>query len=360
MPVSTDTFVAYLVFFGFALFFSWLINSLFLKFASTLGMRNKDETVIRWSKTSKPSLGGISFYIIFLISLASYPVIFGNGSPIILDHQLLGFLAATTMAFLMGLADDAYNTKPLLKFIVQVLCAVILIGTGTFIRITPYDPLNYVLTVIWVVGIMNSINMLDNMDAITTLVSICIIGFGLVTQYINNDFDHIYIVILIGVLGALMGFLFFNWHPSKMFMGDTGSQFLGLILSAIGIVCFWNAPDMYGHPIQTKQFLVTALIFIIPACDTAIVVMNRLSHGRSPFVGGKDHTTHNLFFMGVTEKRIAALFVLITVISALLCLLILKIRDWNYLHILLFSAWFIAVFSALFYVVRKKSGKLKK
>jgi UDP-GlcNAc:undecaprenyl-phosphate GlcNAc-1-phosphate transferase len=354
MPVTQETYISYLVFFGFALLFSWLINSLFLKFASTLGIRNRDETVIRWSKTSKPSLGGISFYIMFLLSLASYPVLFSSSAPIMIDHQLLGFLAATTMAFLMGLADDAYNTKPLLKFIVQVLCAVILIATGTCIHLTGMPWLNNALTVIWVVGVMNSINMLDNMDAITTLVSICIISFGLYTQYLNDSFDHVFILILIGTLGALIGFLYFNWHPSKMFMGDTGSQFLGIVLAALAIICFWNLPDMHHKVIQTKQVLITALIFIIPACDTAIVIINRLSKGRSPFIGGKDHTTHNLFFMGLTEKRIAALFFLITVISMLLDLVILSISDWGYVHIFLFSCWFLLVFGVLFYVVRRK------
>jgi UDP-GlcNAc:undecaprenyl-phosphate GlcNAc-1-phosphate transferase len=359
MPLPAGTCLTYFVFFCFAFFFSWLINSLFLKFASTLGIRNKDETVIRWSSTSKPSLGGISFYIIFLLSVSSYPVLFGSKTPLLLDRQLLGFLAATTMAFLMGLADDAYNTKPLLKFIVQLLCAVVLITTGTWIRITPWEGLNYAVTVIWVIGMMNSINMLDNMDAITTVVSVCIISFGLYTRYLGGDFDNVYILILIGTLGALMGFLCFNWHPSKMFMGDTGSQFLGLILSAIGIVCFWNGQDMHHQVIQTKQFLVTAFIFIIPICDTAIVVINRLRNGQSPFIGGKDHTTHNLFFMGITEKRIAILFVLLTAVSAMLCLAILRISNWGYGHILLFSCWFLLVFGVLFYIVSKKRTRGK-
>ncbi|HEY6162410.1 MAG TPA: MraY family glycosyltransferase [Bacteroidia bacterium] len=354
--IHSDHYTVYLIFFAFALAFSWLINSLFLKFASTLGMRNKDETVIRWSKTSKPSLGGISFYILFLLSLASYPVVSGNTEQLLADRQLLGFLAATTMAFLMGLADDAYNTRPFLKFFVQLLCSVILISTGTSIHLFHNDAIDYPLTALWVVGIMNSINMLDNMDAITTVVSICIIGFGLYTQFLVNDFSNIYIFILFGVLGALMGFLYFNWHPSKMFMGDTGSQFLGIILASLGIVCFWNARDVQGHEVQSKQAISTALIFIIPVCDTASVVLNRVMNGRSPFVGGRDHTTHNLFYRGITERRIAVLFAGLTLLSGALDLLIFNITDWNYLHIALFSSWFVLVFGTLFYIVRKRSG----
>ncbi|HEX8517139.1 MAG TPA: MraY family glycosyltransferase, partial [Bacteroidia bacterium] len=262
---------------------SFLINGLFLKFATTLGIRNTNQTVIRWSPQAKPSLGGISFYIIFLISIASYPIFFEQ-SKVLLSKPLLGILAACTLAFLMGLSDDAYNTKPLLKFIIQLCCGLILISTGTYISIFSNMLFNYALTLFWVVGLMNSINMLDNMDGITTLVSITIIISALFILYINNDNYSIHIMLLIGVLAALIGFLFFNWHPSKMFMGDTGSQFLGLFLAAMGIIYFWNTPDVHGKLIQSKQFFVTILTFAIPIIDTTTVTINRLLKGKSPFV----------------------------------------------------------------------------
>src|SRR6218665_1317886 len=165
---------------------SFLINGLFLKFATTLGIRNANETVVRWSPQAKPSLGGISFYIIFLISIASYPIFFEQ-SKVLFSKPLLGILAACTLAFLMGLSDDAYNTKPLLKFVIQVCCGLILISTGTHISIFANPFFNYALTVFWVVGLMNSINMLDNMDGITTLVSISIIMGALFILYLNHD-----------------------------------------------------------------------------------------------------------------------------------------------------------------------------
>ena len=243
----------YTVFFAAMVLFSVLMNMIFLKFASTLGIKNqnKDETVIRWSSTAKPALGGIAFYIIFLISIASYSIFFG-GSDALLNKQLLGILAATGLGFIMGLSDDAYNTRPLLKLGAQIACGVILIATGTYISIFSTEWYNYALTILWVVGVMNSINMLDNMDAITTVVSIFIILAALLTIYLHNDFTHILVIALIGVLAALVGFLFFNWNPSKMFMGDTGSQFLGIFLAAIGITYFWNNPELGGGEIRNK------------------------------------------------------------------------------------------------------------
>jgi len=341
-------------FFGFAIIFSSLIYFLLLNFSKNLGIRNKNDTVIRWSNLSKPSLGGIGFYIVFLLSVASYFAFFSQ-SGIVFNAPLLGFLAATSIAFMMGLADDAYNTKPLLKFLVQVSCAIILITSGTYIRILPNEYLNYVLTIIWVVGIMNSINMLDNMDAIATLVSICIISFAIFDRWLLNDFGNVYILILLGVLASLFAFLYFNWHPSKMFMGDTGSQFLGIILATVGIVCCWNTSDTHGKSIQTKQFLITALTFIIPLCDTIAVVINRILKGKSPFIGGKDHTTHHLFYNGVTERRIALLFFVISVLSLALNIIILKIgNEWDLTYFFIFSSWFILVFGILFYFTRKK------
>jgi UDP-GlcNAc:undecaprenyl-phosphate GlcNAc-1-phosphate transferase len=326
---------------------SFLINGLFLKFASNLGIRNTSETIIRWSPQSKPSLGGISFYLIFLISITSYPILFEQTT--VLNKQILGMLAACTLAFLLGLSDDAYNTKPMLKLTIQICCALILVSTGTYISIFSNIYFNYALSLFWIVALMNSINMLDNMDAITTIVSITIILSALFIIYINKSGHTINTIILIGVMAALIGFLFYNWHPSKIFMGDTGSQFLGLFLAAMGIKYFWNTPDINGNLIQSKQFFVTILTFAIPIIDTTAVVLNRLRSGKSPFIGGKDHTTHSFFFIGVTEKRIALLYAGIAFISMFFNYLIITyIQDWSYVHIILFSIYFMLLFRFLY------------
>jgi len=326
---------------------SFLINGLFLKFASNLGIRNTSETIIRWSPQSKPSLGGISFYLIFLISITSYPIFFEQTT--VLNNQILGMLAACTLAFLLGLSDDAYNTKPMLKLTIQICCALILVSTGTYISIFSNIYFNYALSLFWIVALMNSINMLDNMDAITTIVSITIIMSALFIIYINKSGHTINTIILIGVMAALIGFLFYNWHPSKIFMGDTGSQFLGLFLAAMGIKYFWNTPDINGNLIQSKQFFVTILTFAIPIIDTTAVVLNRLRSGKSPFIGGKDHTTHSFFFIGVTEKRIALLYAGIAFISMFFNYLIITyIQDWSYVHIILFSIYFMLLFRFLY------------
>jgi UDP-GlcNAc:undecaprenyl-phosphate GlcNAc-1-phosphate transferase len=353
MEEKTYLFLIYTLYFIGTIVLSFLINGIFLKFASTLGIRNSSETIIRWSSTSKPSLGGISFYLIFLLSIICYSIFFKE-PDILLNKRLLGLLAACTLAFLMGLSDDAYNTRPLLKFLIQVSCGLILITTGTCITMFSNHILNYAFTLFWVVGLMNSINMLDNMDGITTIVSIAVILNAILIIKLNNSVNNINVFSLIGVMAALIGFLYFNWHPSKMFMGDTGSQFLGLFLAAMGIIYFWNPINVYEDYIPSKHFFITLLTFAIPVIDTTTVVINRISKGKSPFVGGKDHTTHSLFFMGVTEKRIAILYFGICMISMFFNLLIVNyITNWSILHIILFSIYFILLFWLLYAPARK-------
>ena len=345
----------YLIFLATSFIFSFLINSLFLRFSKTLGIRDKKETVIRWASTSKPAFGGISFYIVFLLSFTSYSMFF-ESQEVLLNKKIVGLLGTATLAFMMGLADDAYNTRPFLKLFVQILCGTILCYSGIHIGIFPSMILNYLITIIWIIGIMNSVNMLDNMDSIAAIVSIFIFTTAAVLIYLSNVQNNIYFLILIGLIGSLSGFLIFNWHPSKLYMGDTGSQVIGLMLGAIGIIYFWNDSSSMNDSISvSRQIIIVATAFILPISDTTIVVINRLSKRQSPFIGGRDHTTHNLFFRGITEKRIALLFAGLSLISIFFTLYILKfVSQWNYFYTIICSLYCILLFGLLFYPTKIK------
>lgn len=337
-----------------ALVFSVLINRIFLRFSKNLGIRNIDDKVIRWASTSKPAFGGISFFIVFLLTLTLSQYIFPNQIEK-METQLIGFLIASSLAFLIGLADDAYNTNPSLKFIAQFICGVVLIASGNVIELFELDWANYLLTLFWVVGMMNSINMLDNMDAVSTVASISVIACILISLVLSYSLNSVYFLILLGLAGSLLGFLFFNWSPSRMYMGDTGSQFLGVCLAGLSINFLWNFP-VEGTPALTRILLVV-LAFIVPLSDTTTVVINRLAKGSSPFVGGKDHTTHHLSYMGLSEQSVALLLVGIGIVSASLTFIVLAANQWTELFTILFSAYAILVFLSLFLVSRLKIGK---
>lgn len=336
--------------FIFTLVFSILFNTILLRFASTLGIRENAGEISRWSASQKPALGGITFFICFLVSV-SFNSIFFNNNVVFHNLEAFGVLATVSIAFLMGLADDAYDTKPRLKFSIQGICSIILIATNNYIVITEFDYVNYILTFLWVVGIMNSINMLDNMDGITSSVSITIIACVFVSLKIGSEVDLFDSILLIGVMGGLCGFLFHNWNPSSMFMGDTGSQFLGMFLAYFGIKYLWNSTDFNGDHIPAKQFCTVLVAFILPILDTTFVTISRLLKKKSPFIGGKDHTTHHVSYLGLSDSQVAFLFVGLGGFSVFLVLVINRfISGWDHLYTIIFFAYFLILLTVAFLI----------
>ena len=348
MIIDDQYLLAFLsLFFLISAFFSFLINWLFLKFSFNLGARTDNEmSQVRWSANIKPAIGGISFFIVFLISISVIGTL-PRQSDYLLDKHLIGIIASTSLGFLLGLADDAYNTNPLAKFIIQLSCAFILIISDVYIKVSGNPALDFIITIVWVIGLMNSINMLDNMDAITSSISVSIIA-GLITVIVVGPFslNAFYLVMLVGVLGALAGFLYFNWNPSRIIMGDTGSQFLGIFLASTSILFFWNFRDPGSHAvIQLRQFVVPMLFFIVPLIDTITVTIRRLLRKQSPFVGGKDHITHHLAYLGLSDKFVAITLITTSVASFVPVLLLLKgIIDWTWIVTLSAFIYFAVIF----------------
>ena len=322
-----------------------IINGLLLKFSQTLGIRNYNDVVIRWSNTSKPSLGGISMYVSFLICVFLY-LLLNVQQNIFNDRHLIGLFIASGLAFLMGLADDAYNTKPLLKFSIQIICGLIITMTGTVMNLSTYFWLNALLTVFWVVILMNSLNMLDNMDGITTSVLIFILLSCLCCNlFFKVESLSYWNYILLGIIGSLIGFLFYNAPPAKIFMGDSGSQFLGLIAAFFSIKFLWNF-DMAHHVPLWNKFYIILICFTAPAIDSLSVVINRLKKGKSPMIGGKDHTTHHLVYAGFTEKQVWYVFLSISFLASVLGIFMMYLvrNEMRYQSLLIVPFFFITFY----------------
>ncbi|MCW3124768.1 MAG: hypothetical protein JWO03_426 [Bacteroidetes bacterium] len=352
-------------FFVVCVSFSFLINWLFLKVSFNLGTRDNAELQQeRWSAHIKPAIGGLSFFIIFLVSISVIGIL-PRENPLFLDKHLMGIMAASSLGFILGLADDAYNTNPLVKFIGQLSCAFILILSDVYIKVTGMPAIDFAITVFWVIGLMNSINMLDNMDGITTSISASII-VGLIAVIFAQELhqNNFNLIMMVGVLGSLVGFLFFNWHPSKMFMGDTGSQFLGVFLAACGIEYFWQYKDSAGDFLEFKQFVIPMLMFIVPLTDTITVTFRRLLRKQSPFVGGKDHITHMLFYFGLRERQIGYVLIGISLLSIPLCLLLITgVVPWTWITTVSAFAYFVTVFivfQVIYNIGQKRKEALSK
>ena len=361
------TFLVYAEFFVCITLFGLVINTILLKFAKTLGIRDKENTMIRWSNVSKPALGGITFFMSFLVSTACFGILFDH-NELFKNGEIISLIGALCLAFIMGLADDAYNTKPWLKFFIQITCGLILIfgslktgNNNNIISIFEIDFLNYLITVLWVVGIMNSINMLDNMDGITTVTSIFIFLTALVFLALQNAFQHYDFMIVLGLMGALVSFLFYNWSPSKMYMGDSGSQFLGLLLAFIGIKYFWNSAIFETQElVPSKQIIIVCLIFILPISDTTSVFINRISRKQSPFIGGKDHTTHHLSFLGFNNTQIIFIFSGIAFLSSIIAIALYRfVNIWTNFKFIMYVIYILAIFITL-YISTQQHKDLRK
>ncbi|WP_165779317.1 MraY family glycosyltransferase [Brumimicrobium salinarum] len=332
----------YITFFIAALIISLIINKLILRFAKNLGIRNKNDVTVRWSNASKPSLGGISLYFTFIISVLIYASV-SSTENIFNQIEFIGLIAAATLAFGIGVADDAYNTKPLLKLIGQISCGLIFVFSNNTVDVFHQPIIDGLITVIWVVAVMNSLNMLDNMDGITGTVSFFILTTCFVVLAMINDPNNLlWMFLIIAEVGALLGFLMYNIHPAKMFMGDTGSQFIALFISFFGIKALWNLPAIYEVPSWTSLFLVLTA-FTPTVADTLTVVINRRKRGDSIMLGGKDHTTHHLVYRGFSDFKVWLIFLLISIFSFgyAICLS----------YFLIIGKYWIAFFGLLFFLV---------
>lgn len=344
----------YLVFFLGTLAFSFLINLILLRFIRKLGVKNQNNGE-RWTKDVKPAIGGISFYIIFLLSLALFPQVFETGY-VFFDLKTVGVVLACTAGFLVGLTDDAYHTKPIYKSLTQIAVGILLIFTGTQIHLFHIDVIDKLITLVWVLGIMNSINMLDNMDGITGVVSLSIALTLIFLFFRFENFTNIYFILTTGLVSALLSFLYFNWYPSKMYMGDSGSQFLGALLAILGIEFFWNSNVMMiGESSIPRQMIVPLIAFLIPLVDTTTVVINRIANGTSPFVGGKDHTTHHLARIGLSDKNVARVILGFCLVSSILVCYSFSVKNWSYLLYAIYLIYIVSVFAFLFSCTRIKS-----
>jgi UDP-GlcNAc:undecaprenyl-phosphate GlcNAc-1-phosphate transferase len=208
---------------------------------------------------------------------------------------LVSILLGATWVSFLGIWDDRWGLRPILKFVGQIVAAVILIITGVQVGFLPFKFLNWLVTVIWVVGLTNAINFLDNMDGLSGGIAAIASVFFLLMAVQNGQY-------LVGglsaaLLGASIGFLLYNFNPANIFMGDTGSLFLGFMLAALGIKL--RFPDNT----DVITWMVPVIVLGVPIFDTTLVVFSRIRRGVHPVTPGKDHTSHRLVRIGFTQRE---------------------------------------------------------
>src|SRR5258705_4475518 len=242
----------------------------------------------RWGRRPRALFGGLAIVGTVMALTAA------TGAP----RPLWQLLAAGALIAGVGLADDVLSTKPATKLIAQISVASLLLFFGyrlNWIESTIGDAM---LTLFWIVGITNAFNLLDNMDGLCAGIAL-VAGSCLLVGSTAHGIgpEDLYIAIL---LGATAGFLVYNFHPASIYLGDTGSLFLGLNLATLTLLA---RPQGGGRSGLLSTVTVPVLLLLVPIFDTTFVTALRLLAGRKPSQGGRDHTSHRLVAIGLSEPR---------------------------------------------------------
>ena len=248
----------------------------------------------RWHKRPTPLLGGVALSA----SVLGLMPLFGAVRPVWVLLLSAGAMSA------VGLADDVRSLKPSTKLVAQVAVASLLVFFGYRLGWVESLTGDTLLTLLWVVGITNAFNLLDNMDGLCAGVAL-IAGVSLLAAYGGGSVDHPAVIYLTLLLGASAGFLVYNVHPASVFLGDSGSLFIGVSLAGLALG-LGGATD--GQPNILAVIAVPAFVLLIPIFDTTLVTLSRIVSGRTPATGGLDHSSHRLVAIGLSER--AAVFVL--------------------------------------------------
>jgi UDP-GlcNAc:undecaprenyl-phosphate/decaprenyl-phosphate GlcNAc-1-phosphate transferase len=266
----------------------------------------------RWHRRPTALFGGVAIVLVVV------------GMALTIESRGFAWhlIAAGGLIAGFGLVDDLMRLKASTKLIAQIVVASLLLFLGYRLAWTQSMVLDTMLTLFWIVGITNAFNLLDNMDGLcagTTIVA----GVFLLISFVAEGGVSPQALYLASVLGATAGFLVYNFHPASIFLGDTGSLFLGLNLAALTLLA---KPEAKGKSGLLSVVAAPVLLLLIPIFDTTLVTAMRLLSGRRPSQGGRDHSSHRLVAVGLSEPRAVTTLWLLAAVGGGISLLVQR-RD---------------------------------
>lgn len=268
-----------------------------------------------------PRLGGLALYPAFILPLFLTLVLPADWFPPRQDPneltRLAGVMLGSTFIFLVGLCDDRWNLGPFVQLFGQLLAALIAIAFLVFIErvMNPFTdqltvfplPFTVAFTLFWIVGMVNTVNWLDGLDGLAA--GVTAIVSGVLAFHMYREGQQSVALLPLALLGCTLGFLPYNFHPARVFMGSSGALFLGFAVGTLSIVA--------GAKMAT-----VLLVMGIPIVDVAWQIFNRLRHGRSSFQGDRGHLHFRLLDMGLSQRQIVSLFYVFCAAFGLLALVI--------------------------------------
>jgi len=249
-----------------------------------------------------PVLGGIAIWAAIVGTL----LLFGDGQEL---RELAAICAGGTLIALLGLLDDRVSLGPRGKLFGQVAAMLLISLAGIRVSLFSDTWINLIVTILWGVFVINAINLQDNMDGLAAGISAVAASVFFVLAVLN---EQVMVASLAAaLLGACLGFLFYNFQPAVSFMGDTGSMLLGIALAVLGIkLTFPTVP-------HSQAWLVPLFVLGVPVFDTLLVVISRLRRGKPWWQGGVDHTSHRMVQLGLSHRRTTIALYLVTAILGL-------------------------------------------
>ncbi|MDU1055518.1 MAG: MraY family glycosyltransferase [Negativicoccus succinicivorans] len=308
--------MAYAIAFGIALIVTYVITPAVKRLACRVGaMDNPNARKVHHGAV--PRLGGLGIYIGFLASvLYSLP----------LSTEVIGLLMGSAVIIAVGVWDDICQIPAKVKLLGQILAAVVLVACGVRVDwiLNPLGDYIYLsafisvpLTILWVVGFTNMVNLIDGLDGLAAGVSsIAAVSVALIA-YQMGQWNSV--AITVAMAGAAIGFLQYNFNPAKIFMGDTGSMFLGYTLAAVSIMGVMKTA-------ATVALVVPVIALGLPIMDTALAIVRRKLSGMPIFAPDRGHLHHRLLDSGLSQKQVVLLMYAITAFLGMIALLVVHLN----------------------------------
>ena len=277
---------------------SFVMTPVARSFAFRVGAIDVPKDNRRMHKKPIPRLGGIAIFTGFFVSVICLSIDF-------IDNEVRGVLLGGMIIVVLGVVDDVLALKPLFKGIPQVFAVFLPVFFGVRIERIPNFgagdafielPLiwQYAITMIWIMAILNAVNLIDGLDGlacgVSSIMSLCVVAISFMLR------DYVVCIIAAALAGACLGFLPYNVNPAKLFMGDTGSMFIGYILGCLMVMGLFRASDII-------TFFAPFLILGLPIFDMGFAAVRRILSGRSPFSGDKKHLHHKLVAIGLSQRK---------------------------------------------------------
>ncbi len=318
----------YFLLFGMSLVLVYALTPFIQKFAININFVDQPNAR-KVHKKATPLLGGAAVFTGFLVMVIFESII---NYHVVLDRNLVGFLAGALIIFLIGVIDDKMGMKPQIKLMGQIICALVFIFTNyqkvELITMFGSEYITIPILLIWMVGLMNAFNFLDNMDGIITgmagIIGLGFFGFTIINSGSQNEVMRFMGLVSLTFSGALFGFLPYNFNPAKMFLGDAGSMFIGYFLSSMGI----QMAQFASNTAQNKfYYLLPVLMLSYSIFDISLVSFTRKRDGRHVMQGGKDHSTHRMHTVLGSAKITAIFIYIINLLIIITAMIVFKIRS---------------------------------